>query len=602
MRQFWMASLLAVITVLCQSKGLTAELPSGLNWISNPEQPLFADSRAKAGGTYRLHISSFPLTLRTIGPDSNGSFRAFLLDGNPALLQQQPNTRQFLPAIAKEWAFGDDHKTLYFRIDEHARWTDGEPITSRDFAFVFDYMRSENAKAPWYKDYFTNKVAGITVYDNYTFALHSADQLADDELIMRLNIMPKPAHFYPGGQLPNDFIRRYNWKAEPTTGPYKVGKIRKGRAVYLVKVDNWWGYTNRYYQHRYNVDKIIIKVIRDTDIALKYFERGKLDAYYMVFPSLWHNKAKGPLYDKGYIQKSWFYNQYPQGAAGVWLNLQAPLMDNADIRQGIAHSLNVRKMIDVALRGDYAHQQSFGSGYGDYDNPDIKAKEFDPALAAEYFKKAGFDRLDSDGTRINTKGERLAITLTYLSKMHTARVVVLKEEAKKAGLDLELKLVDGATGFKSLLEKKHQAAFLGMGTSALPVYWQYFHSSNAHPQTNNFTNYANPEMDKLIEAFDTEFDVSKKAEISRQIQQKIADCNCVIPTYSVPFSRGSHWRYVKLPQGLGTALSRDILDASKMEFGLFWIDLDEKRATKEALDDDKSFEPVTLIDKRFVQG
>ncbi len=73
------------------------------------------------------------------------------------------------------------------------------PITSKDFSFVFDYMRSEHIKAPWYKDYFTNKIAGITVYDNYTFALHSADPLANDELLMRLNIMPKPSHFYPNG-------------------------------------------------------------------------------------------------------------------------------------------------------------------------------------------------------------------------------------------------------------------------------------------------------------------------------------------------------------------------------------------------------------------
>lgn len=601
MKQILKASLIAALGMLLQGMALAAELPTGLNWITNNDQPLFADSRAKPGGTYRLHISSFPLTLRTIGPDSNGSFRAFLLDGNPGLLQQHPNTRQFLPAIARQWAFGDDNKTIYFKLDESARWSDGQPITSRDFAFVFDYMRSEHAKAPWYKDYYTNKIAGITVYDPYTFALHSVDPLAQDELVMRLNMMPKPAHFYPDG-LPKDFVRRYNWKAEPVTGPYRVGKIRKGRAIHLMKVDNWWGYQNRYFQHRYNVDKIIIKVIRDTDIALKYFERGQLDAFYMVFPSLWHNKAKGPLYDQGYLHKAWLYNKYPQGAAGVWLNLQAPLMDNANIRHGIARALNVQKMIDVALRGDYVHQQSFGSGYGDYDNPDVRAKDFDPQMAASYFKQAGYQHLDSDGIRINDKGERLAITLTYLTKMHTARVVVLKEEARKAGLEINLKLVDGATGFKSLLEKKHQAAFLGMGTSQLPVYWQYFHSSNAKPQTNNFTNYADPAMDKLIDAYDSEFDIKKKAAISREIQQKIAECDCVIPTYSVPFSRGAYWRYVKLPEGLGTELSRDILDATGMEYGLFWIDLDEKRATKQALEDDKSFAPVTQINKRFIQG
>lgn len=591
-------TLLLIISFIYQSVAIAQDLPTDLNWISNSDQPIFADENAKQGGTYRLHLSSFPLTMRTVGPDSNGSFRAFIMDGNPSLLQMHPNTRQYLPALAKQWAFGHDQKTIYFKLDESARWTDGKPVTSEDFRFVFDYMKNDNTRAPWYKDFYTNKVASITIFDKNTFALHSADALANDELLMRLNILPKPAHFYPKG-ITKDFIKRYNWKAEPVTGPYKVSKIKKGKFVKLSKVDNWWGYGNKYYQHRYNVDNILLKVIRDSDISIKYFEKGELDAYYMVFPSIWHDKAKGELYDRGFIEKEWFFNESPQGAAGVWLNLAADKMSNQNLRRGIAHSLNIPKMIDIALRGDYSHQQGFGSGFGEYDNTQVKAKAFDLELADQYFDMAGYSSQDKDGIRLNSNGDRLSITLTYLSKMHSPRVIVLKEEARKAGLEIELKLVDGATGFKSLLEKKHQAAFLGMGAPQLPVYWQYFHSSNAKPQTNNFTNYSNPEMDKLIEAYDSEFDISKKSALSRQIQQQISDCDCVIPTYSVPFSRAAHWRYVKLPKSVGTALSRDILDAKSMEYGLFWIDLEEKKATKKALKSGQSFPPVTRIEKRF---
>lgn len=591
-------TLLLIFSFLYQSFAIAQDLPTDLNWITNNDQPLFADDNAKQGGTYRLHLSSFPLTMRTVGPDSNGSFRAFIMDGNPSLLQKHPNTRQYIPALAKQWAFGQDQKTIYFKLDESARWTDGKPVTSEDFRFVFDYMKSDNTRAPWYKDYYTNKIASITIFDKTTFALHSADALANDELLMRLNILPKPAHFYPKG-ITKDFVKRYNWKAEPVTGPYKVSKIKKGKFVKLSKVDNWWGYGNKYYQHRYNVDNILLKVIRDSDISIKYFEKGELDAYYMVFPSIWHDKAKGELYERGFIEKEWFFNESPQGAAGVWLNLAADKMNNKNLRRGIAHSLNVPKMIEIALRGDYSHQQGFGSGFGEYDNTQVKAKAFDVDLADQYFDMAGYSSLDKDGIRINDKGERLSITLTYLSKMHSPRVIVLKEEARKTGLEIELKLVDGATGFKSLLEKKHQAAFLGMGAPSTPVYWQYFHSSNAKPQTNNFTNYSNTEMDKLIEAYDSEFDVKEKAALSRLIQQKIADCDCVIPTYSVPFSRAAHWRYVKLPKSIGTALSRDILDAKSMEYGLFWIDLEEKKTTKKALKSGQSFPPVTRIENRF---
>ncbi len=108
-------------------------------------------------------------------------------------------------------------------------------------------------------------------------------------------------------------------------------------------------------------------------------------------------------------------------------------------------------------------------------------------------------------------------------------------------------------------------------------------------------------MDQLINAYDSEFDIDNKASLSRQIQGMIADCDCVIPTYSVPFSRGAYWRYVKLPEGLGTELSRDILDAKSMEYGLFWIDVEDKRKTRSALKAGKTFPPVTVINKRYIQ-
>ncbi|WP_438462347.1 extracellular solute-binding protein [Marinomonas sp. PE14-40] len=578
-----------------------ATLPANLNWTSGPDAPLYADKNAKQGGVYNLRLSTFPLTFRTIGPDSNGSFRPFLLDGQPGLLQMHPNTREYLPSLATEWAFDDDQKTVYFKLDKTARWSDGADISSADFEFLFDYMRSDNAKAPWYKDYYTNSITGITVYDEDTFALHSADRLPQDDLLARLGATPRPKHFYPDG-LPENFIKRYNWKTEPVTGPYVLGKVKKGKSIEFVKVKDWWGYNNPYYQNRYNVDRVRLKIIRDQDVAMKHFEKGSIDAFSMILPGVWHNQGKGPLYDKGFIEKSWLFNDTPQGAAGVWLNLENSLLQDTNVRKGLTHAMNVDKMIDTALFGDYVHLQSFGSGKGVYDHPNMKAKPFDPKLAAEYFAQAGYDTLDRDGIRVNAQGERLVLVMNYSWKAHSARITVLREEAKKAGLDLQLNLVEGATGFKAALEKKHQAVFQGMGSGMKPVYWQYFHSANAKPQTNNFTNYQDPEMDKLIDAYDSEFNVEKKAELSHQIQEKIMACDCFIPTYSVPYTRLAHWRYVRLPTTLGVGLSTALADESGFEYGLFWLDEEIKKETLKAKKSGQSFPVVNRVEKHGAES
>jgi microcin C transport system substrate-binding protein len=595
------AFLTASLGFLLLSNGVfAAKLPTDLVWTSGPDAPLFADNNAQKGGVYNLRLSTFPLTFRTIGPDSNGSFRPFLLDGQPSLLQMHPNTREYLPSLATAWAFDANQKTIYFKLDKTASWSDGEDISAKDFEFLFDYMRSDNAKAPWYKDYYTNSITGITVYDEDTFALHSADRLPPDDLLARLGVSPKPQHFYPEG-LPKNFIKRYNWKSEPVTGPYVLGKVKKGKSIEFNKVKNWWGYNNPYFVNRYNVDKVRLKIIRDQDVAMKHFEKGSIDAFSMVLPDVWHNQGKGPLYDKGFIEKSWLFNQSPQGATGIWLNLKNPLLQDANIRKGLNHSMNVDKMIQTALFGDYVHLQSFGSGKGIYDHPSMKAKVFDPKLAASYFSLAGYDKLGRDGIRVNAQGEPLVLVMNYSWKAHTARTVVLREEAKKAGLDLQLNLIEGATGFKATLEKKHQAVFLGMGTGMKPAYWEYFHSVNAKPQTNNFTNYQNPDMDKLIDAYDSEFDVQIKAELSHRIQEKIRDCDCFIPTYSVPYTRLAHWRYVRLPETLGVGLSTTLADEAGFEYGLFWLDENMKKETLEAKKSGQSFTAVTRVDKRLLE-
>ena len=86
-------------------------LPKGLKWETNDSDPIFASPNAKKGGLYRDSVLSFPLTLRTVGPDSNGAFRSYLLDNQMDLTHLHPNTGNILPGLATHWAYGKDRKT-----------------------------------------------------------------------------------------------------------------------------------------------------------------------------------------------------------------------------------------------------------------------------------------------------------------------------------------------------------------------------------------------------------------------------------------------------------------------------------------------------------
>ncbi len=105
----------AITLTLCWSPfGWSATLPAGLKWESNNTDPLYADPAAKRGGTFRTFMTSFPLTLRKYGPDSNGGFAGYVRETNLPLLSTHPVTGNPMPMLTNEWAFGADPRPSIF--------------------------------------------------------------------------------------------------------------------------------------------------------------------------------------------------------------------------------------------------------------------------------------------------------------------------------------------------------------------------------------------------------------------------------------------------------------------------------------------------------
>jgi microcin C transport system substrate-binding protein len=340
-----------------------------------------------------------------------------------------------------------------------------------------------------------------------------------------------------------------------------------------------------------------VEVIRELQIAFQHFLKGELDTFWMVWPDFWHDKAVGPQYDKGYIKKLQFYYDAPQPMQGLFLNQDFDIFSDKNARYGFAHALNVKKVIDVLMRGDYERLNTPFKGYGEYSNNDIRAREFDLKKADEYLTKAGWGKRGPDGIRIKD-GRRFSVTITYGQNNLTERLVLLREEAKKAGIELNLELLDSSSSFKKMLEKKHQIALVALVAGFRPSFWGLFHSDNAHkPNTNNFSNTDDPELDKLIDEYRFGDDEERRKALAREIAAKIHEIGAFIPTVSVPYTRYSYWRWVRLPEFYGTKMSSDLFPPN--DLGLFWIDEEEKQKTSEARKAGKAFDPVTIVDTTY---
>ncbi|MDY6824531.1 MAG: extracellular solute-binding protein [Thermodesulfobacteriota bacterium] len=569
--------------------------PEDIKWLTNNNDPVYASPSTQRGGELRLSITSYPMTFRVVGPDSNGSFRSAILGNQLGLVTVHPNTENIIPELATHWAYGRDNKTMYFKLNPKARWSDGMPVTAHDFAYTLQFMRSKHIVAPWYNDYYTNEIDKVIVYDDHTLAVVSTK--AQPDLHLKLALRPVPSHFY--GELGEDFVHKFNWKIPPNTGPYKITDFKKGKFVKFSRKKDWWARDLRYFKNRFNVDTVAYILVRDFNMLWEYFKKGRMDVFPLTIPEYWHVKTKTPVVEKGYVRKIWFFNDTQQSASGMWLNQDKPIFKDSNVRYAFAHAMNIQKVINTVLRGDYFRLEQAFMGYGDYTNQSIKARRFDLDKVNMYMTDAGWQR-GPDG--IWQKNDmRFSVDVTYGFDAHTPRLVVLKEEARKAGIELNLRKMDASAAFKQILEKKHDVAWMGWSTSLRPQYWEHFHSDNAHkPQTNNITNTDDTKMDRLIEAYRNSLDEAERKNLSRQIQARIHEIGCFVPTFMVPYVRQACWRWWQLPEPPGTRHTKDLFEPfDSATGGLFWFDQTLHKETQDAMEDDVAFKPKTIIDKTY---
>lgn len=584
-----------------------ADLPQDLVWQSGEGLSDIGSPNAKKGGTQYEYMPDFPATLRVNGPDANGEFRRWILDYTQVTLaHRHPNEFDFYPAIASEWAVDLPNKTVYARLNPAARFTDGEPITADDFMFTFYFMLSPYINSPWYANWYSTQYTNITKYDVHTISISMAEAKPDMDALA-LSLPPTPEHFYQ--ELGEDFTERYQWRFVPHAGAYEIKpeNVRMGTNIVMTHVENWWAQDLKFFRNRYNMDSMNFNVIRDTANQFEAFRRGDIGQFKIRTADYWYERLpdSDPDVQAGYIEKAQFFNNMPRSPWGMWINSARPHLDNVEVRLGIQYASNWELVLQQYFRGDFTRLNSSEEGYGEFTNPDVKARKFDITLAREHFAKAGFDRSGPDGILMNADGERLAFTLSTHYERYRDIFSILKEEAIKAGLDLRLEMLDVAAGSRKVSEKQHDIYFIGLnvGLEMYPRFWDSYHSDNAYDdaflddgsvnpnrqvkvQTNNLEAVAVFEMDQKIDQYGASSDKGEMVQLSHELSQMHHDYASFVPGFAEPFYWHASWRWVRWPEDFNVRYSSYAEDAF-----VHWIDMDMKEETLAARRAGQRFEP-----------
>ncbi|SHJ78669.1 microcin C transport system substrate-binding protein [Rubritalea squalenifaciens DSM 18772] len=568
------------------------DLPEGLVWENGMDNPVIGDPAAKKGGTFNTWILDYPPSLRAFGPNSNNSFRSELYDNiEIGLVGMHPITGGFIPGVAKEWALGEDGKTVFFKLDPDATYTDGVQVKAKDFMFYLYVRLSDDVSAPFQKQYFKEQFANITVYDESTLSISLPEP--KPLLPFFVNITPAPPHFY--SEYGPDFAERYNWRVQPTTGAYTVDPkdIKKGRSISLTRVKDWWAKDKKFYKYSYNVDKIFYLKIAEPSKAFELFRLGKLDSYSLGDPNYWYDRMEIPEYFNGYIEKVQFYNVYPRPPWGFHLNVAEKPLDDKNIRIGLSHALNFDKVNTIIYRGDSERLKQFSEGFQEFTDPSIEPREYSVVKAEEAFSKAGYTKRDSEGFLVNDQGQRLQVEMSWSTQpLRNQMMALLKEDARKAGVNLLLDAQQPTVSYRKVMEKRHKAVYTAWAvTPPFPRYFQFFHSENAFDekgnkvqQTNNLMMYSDPEMDRLCEAVRFAKTKDELKDAAWKVQNIVHDEALFIPALKNSYSRLAHWRWMKWPDTKYYEFCSPIT-AIPSESYLYWIDEELKEETLRAKKD-----------------
>jgi len=600
---------------------------AGLTWDDGSDLEEFGDPEAKKGGTFTYYIPDFPRTLRHLGPDATGGIRGWMLDYVivPCVAGHPNVSGRGFPGLANRWAVDRATKTMYFDLEKSARWSDGEPVTTDDFVYIFYMMRSPHLNEPWYNNHYRTKYTRLTIYDKHRFSLTAAEY-KPDFVVRTGGVYPAPKHFFkdfgPG------WLEKYNWRVVPTTGAYTLYEkdIKKVSSVTFTRLTDWWAKDRRFYRQLFNPDRVRLTVIRDPDKQIEAFIRGDLDIYRLDLPKHWYEALPDdhPLVRSGYICKATFYNQIPRPDRGLWMNSHHPILSNRDVREGLHYASNWDRVAQQYFRGDAVIMNTRSDGYPFRAHPTIMHRKFDPVKAREFFARAGFTKQGPDGVLMNEQGQRLSFTILGYIQDTRDYLSIIKQDAIQAGVEYNLEILDFATGTKKLHEKQHEIAFAALQRSVemYPRYWELYHGSNAYedaylgpdgtyvekasqgtpnpkpvklrPNTNNSTSTFIPELDRLIEQYDRAETLDEMKALTVPIEEIIHHDASWMPAHAFPFFREGYWRWVRWPKDFNVREAREAY-----EFYVQWIDTELEAEVKAAQKEGRTFEPQVLVFDKY---
>ncbi|HXH18977.1 MAG TPA: ABC transporter substrate-binding protein [Chitinophagales bacterium] len=477
----------------------------------------------------------------------------------PALLSIHPETFEYLPYLAEtrpamteinegEYKGG---LTITYRIRSEAVWPNGTPVTGHDVDFTLKVIKVPQVDAAQVRPYYEyiNDIR-IDEADPKKFTFYCKDRYFMAEIWSA--IQPIPEYVYDPGQI----LRKYSVKAlsNPASldkfkgdadlirfaenfnsekyqrekayivgcGPYEFDSWTTGQRLILTKVKNWWGekFTGKERGFENYPDKIIFEIITDNTTALTALKDEGLDVMRGIPSKDFVELQKDSQFLKLYalhtpLQLSYTY---------IGLNMKKPKLADKKVRQALAHTVDVKHIIDVLYYG--LAERTIGPIHPSqpYYNKNITPYPFDLQKAKELMTEAGWRDSDGDGILDKVIGGtktpfKVELLMPSDNPVGEKIALMFQKNLEKLGIKMEVVQKEWTVFIDQT--KAHDFEIMLGGWSSAPTLTdlkQIWHTTSYNGGS-NYVGFGNRETDDLIDKIRYENNAEERNKMYLRFQE-----------------------------------------------------------------------------------
>ena len=479
----------------------------------------FTPKTVDAAKTISLNAGMEPTGLNTLTSTYSIEFAMFKhMYECLVTLDDDDNTA---PGAAESWDYDEDTLTYTFHLRKDGVWTNGDPVTAKDFEFAWSQALNPEVASDYAyflyfiknaEKYFNGEVSwedvGVKVVDDYTLEV-TMEQPTPYALFLFSfgTLAPVNQRFYEavGADL-------YSTEAQYfcTNGPFALTEWSHNDKIVMQKNDAWHGAAD------VEVEEIDWKIITDPNAALSSFLAGDLDMVGLGTGELIKQATAAGATIQSYTDGSAFY---------IYFNNNDQYLSNVNLRRALFNAIDAQKEIDTVWQNDNEPMTSFTApGVAAADGTSFASKVgelYAPSRDQEKAKEYLATALSELGCTVDELSAHLSIDCGD-SATSIAEASFYQEQWRQVlGIEVAVNSMITKQGSQNRTTGNYVMSITGWGPD--------YNDPNTFLDLwvtdggNNQTGFSNERYDELIDLASTETDLEKRESYFIECEQIIAD-------------------------------------------------------------------------------